>query len=274
MLDYLVEDFDGYLYIGHCLLETNVLQETEQYISFKHGRIYQALSHVEARVILENKKISTVIVDQYLSSGSGIDVMRWVHGLFDMPVILVIMSKLTVDVIVALEAGADDAVFPDISARELVARVSAAARKHGERLLAGGDDMHGRHEIPHAVAHRTPLYFAPEKKRLYFSDSKRINLHGKESDLLEMLIKRYPGYLHREEISKAIFDRTWNPSDRGIDNLVSRLRKVIDSQDTDHGESFIETVRNEGYRLREPIVIMSMESGIVEKKNNITIGSK
>ena len=91
---------------------------------------------------------------------------------------------------------------------------------------------------------------------MYFSDATRVVLNVKEADLLVLLIVKHPEYIDRETISRSLFQQSWNPSDRRIDNLVSRLRRVIDAWEAESSDSVIETVRNEGYRLRLPVVLI------------------
>jgi two-component system, OmpR family, response regulator len=165
------------------------------------------------------------------------------------------------DMVVVLEAGAVDAVYADISGRELAARIKACTRKY---LHAAGEPNEGRFAPDSGVGKRTPklpLYFAPECRRLYFSDTSRIVLHAKEAELMTLLIRKHPSYIDREEISQNIFHVTWNPNDRRIDNLVSKLRKLVDPPSSSSGDSAIETVRNEGYRLRAPIALVSGSGG-------------
>lgn len=258
------QEFDSYLYVGECLQDGGMLREVEKHVCFKGGRIHQARNLSEARAIIENKSIRAVLIDQYLSSGNGIDMMLWMQNICSLPYIVVIMNKSVVDVIVALEAGAADAVYAHISARELAARIRASTRKVDSASALPALGSQGE-RIPGSAGARVPLYFTLNTRRLYFSDTSRIVLHGKEGELLALLIERHPAYINREEISVLIFNRNWHPSDRSIDNLMSRLRKVIDCNE----ESVIETIRNEGYRLRQPIGLVDAEQGLLPNRPEI-----
>jgi DNA-binding response OmpR family regulator len=121
---------------------------------------------------------------------------------------------------------------------------------------------------------KTPLYFAPECRRLYFSDTSRAVLHAKEGELMSLLISKHPAFIDREEISQSIFHVTWNPSDRRIDNLISKLRKIIDAPNSSSGDSAIETVRNEGYRLRAPIALIVGNNQLAFARNHAGIAPR
>lgn len=256
----LYKDFNSYLYIGEVLMQRGVIPELEKMLCYRGGSIHHVSTNAEARAFVENYKVSAILIDQYLAHCSGVELMRWLQSFARIPAIIIILSRALDDTetVVALEAGAADAVPEDVTPRELAARVRACIRKyfHGspEALLerpeqAGGAAMRGKH----------PLYFNAESRRVYFSDATRAVLNAKEADLLALLIERHPQYLDREAISQHLFQQAWNPNDRRIDNLVSRLRRVLDAWDADSSESVIETVRNEGYRLRLPIAPIQME---------------
>lgn len=270
MSEDLKRDFNSFLYIGEILVQTGVIHELEKYLCFQRGQIYHVASDAEARAIVENYKVSAILIDQYLPRCSGLDLMRWLQRFATIPTVIIILSKTFKDTeaVVALEAGAADAVNEDITPRELAARVRACIRKY----------FHGRPEqiFDHSEVgaagsslRKQPLYYNAESRRVYFSDTSRVVLHGKEAELLMRLITKHPAYIDREEISQFLFQQSWNPNDRRIDNLISRLRKMLDASDTETVDSAIETVRNEGYRLRAPVVMIpdgnalahSLESG-------------
>lgn len=263
MSEDLQKDFYSFLYIGDVLIEKGIVQELEKFLCYRRGRVYHIDNDAEARAIVENYKVSAIIIDQYLPHCSGLELMHWLQSFAMIPVVIIVMnsSSQATDIVVALEAGAADAVPGDISPRELAARVRACIRKyfHGNRdVMLGSSSVVG----PVSGKGKRPLYYNPNSRRLYFSDTSRSMLHGKEADLLMLLIAKFPNYIDREEISQHLFQQEWNPQDRRIDNLVSRLRKIVDASDIDAADSAIETVRNEGYRLRDPIALNPLEKKI------------
>lgn len=271
-----VKEHSSYLYVGDALVGTGVLHELEDFLCYPFspggpgGAIFHAMSSAEARAIVENNNIVAIVVDQYLPHCTGLDFMRWLHGFVDIPAIVVVTNQSTrdTDTVVVLEAGAADAVHADISGRELAARVKACTRKY---LHSVNEPNEGRFAPESGSGKRSPkipLYFAPECRRLYFSDTSRTVLHAKEAELMTLLINKHPAYIDREEISQSIFHVTWNPNDRRIDNLISKLRKLIDPPNSGSGDSAIETVRNEGYRLRAPIALIAGSGGPGYLRNN------
>lgn len=263
MSEELKKEFNSYLYIGEVLIQAGLIDEIEKFICYQGGQIYRVTSDAEARAIVENYKVSAIIIDQYLPQCSGLDFMRWLHSFARIPAIVIIMNQYSqdTDTVVALEAGAADAVYIDISARELAARIHASIRKY---FHGGYDPIFNKNESVSFgnSGKKTPLYYNPESRRLYFSNTSRVVLNGKEAELLVLLATKHPDYLDREKISQSIFQQSWNPNDRRIDNLISRLRKIVDDNDADSASSAIETVRNEGYRLRISIALIQVERNI------------
>lgn len=263
MSEEFIRDYNCYLYIGDVLAESGVLQDVESFLCYRGGRVFRVSGKTEARAIVENNNITAVVVDQYLPFCSGLDFMHWLHNFVYIPTIMIVMNDGTADTetVVVLEAGAADAVRPDISARELAARINACARKY--HYSNPCEQMPGRHGIDArtpSLGDRQPLYFTPQSRRLYYSDTTRVVLHTKEAEVMALLIQKYPEFIDREEISQTIFHQSWNPNDRRIDNLISRLRKTLDAAGNESADSIIETVRNEGYRLRLPIALIPGEN--------------
>lgn len=256
----LYKDFNSYLYIGEVLVQRGVIPELEKMLCYRGGSIHHVSSNAEARAFVENYKVSAILIDQYLPHCSGIELMRWLQGFARIPAIIIILSKALSDTetVVALEAGAADAVPEDVSARELAARIRASIRKY---FHGNPDSMLERSEqgATMAIRSKQPLYFNIESRRVYFSDATRAVLNSKEAELLAVLIDKHPQYLDRETMSQHLFQQSWNPNDRRIDNLISRLRRVLDAWDAESSESVIETVRNEGYRLRIPIAPIHLD---------------
>ncbi len=82
--------------------------------------------------IIRTEKPQLVLLDLVLPGRDGIDLMRQVPELFDLPVIFISAYGRDETVARALEAGAVDYVAKPFSATELVARVRAALRRHAE----------------------------------------------------------------------------------------------------------------------------------------------
>ncbi|MEX2365809.1 MAG: response regulator, partial [Pseudohongiellaceae bacterium] len=154
------EEFDNYLYIGESLDDSGTLKVLESLLCFKGGKIYQARNdhYAEARAILENRNIKVLLIDQYLNSGNGIDLMLTMQEFASVATIVVVMSDLSIDIIVALEAGATDAVYAGINPRELAARIHVAGRNGYRNSTGHLQSAHSKAAQEHNKS-RLPVYY-------------------------------------------------------------------------------------------------------------------
>ncbi len=86
----------------------------------------------ELSAIIRNENPRLVLLDLILPGPDGIELMRQVHELSDLPVIFISAYGRDDTVARALEAGAIDYIVKPFSPTELVARVRAALRRHEE----------------------------------------------------------------------------------------------------------------------------------------------
>src|SRR5512135_1214964 len=86
-----------------------------------------------------------VVLDLMLPGEDGLSVCRRLRGAGEsVPIIMLTAKGDDVDRIVGLEMGADDYLPKPFNPRELVARIHAVLRRHGERLVPGAPSGEGR----------------------------------------------------------------------------------------------------------------------------------
>jgi DNA-binding response OmpR family regulator len=181
-----------------------------------------------------------LLLDLTLPDVDGLDVCRKVRVRHpDLPIIMLTARAEEMDVIVGLNAGADDYVAKPFRLAELVARIRARLRTveqtHGgtARLAGAGIDLD------------------TEGRRCFVTDGKgtrhEVDLTSKEFDLLELLMRQPGVTLKREHIMSAVWDENWWGSTRTLDTHTSTLRrKILDDGDP---PSKIVTVRGVGFRF-------------------------
>jgi DNA-binding response OmpR family regulator len=191
---------------------------------------------------LDDSRPDLVLLDLTLPDIDGLDVCRKVRGEHpDLPIIMLTARAEEMDVIVGLNAGADDYVAKPFRLAELVARIrarlriadlDAGARSDG-RLVGAGIELD--------VEARRCFVTAGDGTR------DEIELTTKEFDLLELLM-RQPGVTQkREHIMNQVWDENWWGSTRTLDTHTSTLRrKILDDTDP---PSKIVTVRGVGFRF-------------------------
>lgn len=182
--------------------------------------------------------IAVVLLDVGLPGKDGLELARELRAHDDrMGIILVSGRGDDVDKIVGLESGADDYVTKPFNSRELLARVKIVLR--GVRVRA-------QRSSAHAVSFGRWSFDIPQR-RLADRDGKMLVLTRGESELLATLAS-HPGIvMSRERLMQNVSHRIWDPADRTIDVLVSRLREKLETDP--RKPELITTVRSEGYVL-------------------------
>lgn len=173
-----------------------------------------------------------VLLDLMLPGMQGIDVLAAIRRESDVPVIVVSAKEAEADVVSALELGADDYVTKPYSARELVARIRATARRAGPGM---GVETIGIGEAT--------LDLGALKLRLPDGDQ---DLPKKEFEVLRLLMEHPGRVITREEFLDQVWGFAWAGDTRSLDQHIRRLRRRLE---TSPGAPRIETVRGVGYRL-------------------------
>ena len=174
-----------------------------------------------------------VVLDIMLPGRDGLSILKNLREQhFAVPVILLSARSELDERVSGLNLGADDYVTKPFFIEELIARIYAVARRRdGEpgRILQAGDLVLDlvRREIKRAGV--------------------EIVLTTRELNLLEVML-RTPGRVFTRQLLERVWGYDFDPQTNLVDVNIQRLRKKIDRPGE---ESWIETVRGVGYRLRK-----------------------
>jgi len=179
-----------------------------------------------------------VVLDLMLPGEDGLSVCRRLRGMGEtVPIIMLTAKGEDVDRIVGLEMGADDYLPKPFNPRELVARIHAVLRRHGERAAPGAPTGEGR--IPFG-GHVLDL-----AARTLSRDGVTTQLTTGEFSLIKVLSQHPRQPLAREKLMLLARGRDHEVFDRAIDVQVSRLRKLVEPDPAN--PRYIQTVWGFGY---------------------------
>ena len=171
-----------------------------------------------------------LILDMGLPQREGFHVLQELRSRGKTLPVLVLTGRSERDVVMCLEAGADDYMRKPFEFEELLARVRTRLRVTGTaepNVLRAGElrlDLRSRRAT---VGDRT------------------VDLTAREFALLETLLRHAGQVLSREQLLSHVWGYSFDPGSNVVDVYVNSLRKKLSGD-------IIETVRGAGYRLRAP----------------------
>lgn len=180
-----------------------------------------------------------VVLDFNIPGMDGLEVTRTLRARGnDVPVLAVGSDADEVDIVVGLDAGADDFVAKPFRLAELLARVRALLRRGG--VLAQNEP----------VEYRVGDVVVDVAARRAWRGEEELTLTAKEFDLLHALIRDAGKVVTRDQLMTEVWQASWWSSTKTLDMHVSWLRRKL-GDDALH-PVWITTVRGVGFRFEGP----------------------
>ena len=188
----------------------------------------------EALDYLRYGEYDLVILDIMMPKVNGFEVIKELRNNGDNTAILMLTARDSADdKVKGLDLGADDYIVKPFDFKELSARIRAVVRrKYGNssnKLII--DD----------------LVLDTSEKSVTRAGIK-IELTGKEYEVLEYLMQSKNRILSREQIKEHVWDYDYEGDSNIIDVLIKNIRKKIDIT---NGNQIIYTKRGLGYVIKE-----------------------
>lgn len=179
-----------------------------------------------------------ILLDVMLPDRDGFSVLHEIRQKSRIPVIMLTTRSAVADKVSGLEGGADDYVPKPFTPVELLARIRTVLRR-GQPSRFGSafltlDDL-----------------ILDTGSRTVECGGQLIECTAAEFDVLHALASSAGQVVTREHLTRIALGRALSAGDRGVDNLVSALRKKLGPGA--NGQERFRSVRNTGYiYLHEP----------------------
>lgn len=183
-----------------------------------------------------------LIVDIMMPGISGLSLCNNIRKIANTPIIIVSARDEEVDRILGIEIGADDYMMKPFSPRELVARVKAVFRRLDGMTMKNEENPTCR-----------DIKIYPTERRVVKVDEKGetdIAFTAMEFDFLNFLVTNKNRVFTRDQLLSNIWDYQYIGDTRAVDDLVKRIRKKLDANETKFG---IETVWGYGYKVTDAV---------------------
>ena len=174
------------------------------------------------------------ILDVMMPKLNGFEVIKELRNKGNHTSVLMLTARDSADdKVKGLDLGADDYLVKPFDFNELSARISAVVRRkygNSSNKLIIGD-----------------LVIDSSEKSVTRA-GKKIDLTGKEYEVLEYLVQSKNRILSRDQIKEHVWDYYYEGDSNIIDVLIKNIRKKID---VENGKQIIYTKRGLGYVVKE-----------------------
>ena len=225
--------------------KTILLVEDDDGIALPLGAALRGDGHEVVRVATGREAlarvtdgVAAVVLDLGLPDLDGVEVCRRMRDRTPGVPVLILTARTTeADVVVGLDAGADDYVTKPFRLAELLARLRALLRRT-DTSGTGDDDAQ--------VTTAQDVRVDPGARRAWRGDEE-LELAPKEFDLLALLVDEAGRVVSRERIMREVWDTNWYGSTKTVDMHVSWLRRKLG--DDANNPRYVTTVRGVGFRF-------------------------
>jgi DNA-binding response OmpR family regulator len=209
------------------------------YLERRGWSVHHAPTGPLALHLVLQQRFAVVVLDRGLPGLDGLEVCQHLRrGLArDLPVLMLTAADRLEDRLDGFAAGVDDYLIKPFALAELHARLEALVRRTGGIAPAGVGE----------VLRCADLALWPRTREVRRADQ-ALNLTRMGFDLLELLLRRSPAVVRREELEQAL----WRDEPPGSDALRSHLFALRTAVDGPFAEPLLHTHRGVGVQLRAP----------------------
>ncbi|WP_412076240.1 response regulator [Streptomyces xanthophaeus] len=176
-----------------------------------------------------------ILLDLMLPGINGVQVCHRIRETSEVPIIMLTARGDDFDIVIGLEAGADDYIVKPARTEVIEARIKAVLR----RLIDPAGNRPGVESHGELAIDRAGLTVA--------KNGERVPLAPSEIKLLLHLSASPEQVFSRQQLLEYVWDHSYHADARLVDACVRRLRHKV--EDPVGSPRYIQTVRGFGYRF-------------------------
>lgn len=192
---------------------------------------------LEERDILERVakgKYNLVLLGIGLANSKGLNMCKSIREVSNVPIIVMMEKGDDIDIILALEQGADDYAIKPFNILVFKAKIKAILRRENFKSVNTNNQ----------IIKISDFTINTVGRKVTIKD-KDVNLTGKEFDLFYVLISNPGEVFKREELLELVWGYAYYGDLRTVDVHIRRIREKIEKNASDH--KYIMTKWGVGY---------------------------
>ncbi|MEL7157020.1 MAG: response regulator transcription factor [Actinomycetota bacterium] len=178
---------------------------------------------------------AAVVLDLGLPGMDGLDVVRRLRTVSDVPIVILTARSDETDRVVGLELGADDYVVKPFGPKELVARIRAVLRR--VQAVADSESYGAAGVVVDTAKMRVTV------------EGDEIELTPTEFQIVAALVRQPGRVFTRSQLLQAVHGVSFESYERAIDAHIKNLRRKLEPEPGD--PRLILTVHGVGYRFAD-----------------------
>ncbi|CAE6866881.1 Sensory transduction protein regX3 [Paraburkholderia aspalathi] len=185
---------------------------------------------------IQREAPDVVVLDRRLPDIDGLEILNWIRERYPtLPILMLTSAVLELDIVTALDAGADDYMVKPPRERELVARINVLRR----RTLDGHQGM---------IMIEIGSYLIDTRERAVYLHGKQIALSPKEYEIVELLARNVGHVVPRGTVVGRVWGHVDEESNsRSLDTHIYRIRHKLNL--TCSNGVMLRVIYTHGYRL-------------------------
>jgi len=221
--------------------EEKIARFIELELKFEGYDVDKALDGRTGLAMALENQYDLIALDLMLPGLNGMEVLRRIRQVSQVPVILLTARDSTMDKVAGLDGGADDYITKPFAIEELLARIRAIHRSRSRN--AGEEPVRNEASIMAAG----PVTLNAASREVLVSE-RAVELTKREFDLLCFLMRNKGLVLSRDTLLEKIWGYDYAGETNVVDVYVRYLRQKLEEP---FGIKIIHTIRGVGYVVRE-----------------------